>query len=430
VGTASGAVVVGGGWSGFPDVAVGAAGSHVVAELHLPGTTAVIYRRPDGTRTTIATGAVRLPKIAVNAADVWIAYQDEQAQLPRNPQVYLVHSSDGGASFGPPQRLSDGRGRQERPAIGLLADGRPVVAWQAATGSAVEVLAWVQGDPAPAALSLAGKTIVPPNPADTRSARYPASLFPDIAVLPDAVVVSWQDDRNDPDPLWTGHLVPPGSTAGPTSDPDAWEPMVAVRRLPESVWSAPVRVAPTTDRAQCHPALGAAADGTLVCAWDSRQLRSSGTSPVITVATSTDRGATWSAPAEVDKAPGFFAQRPRLAVDPDGDVRMVWYDARGDDWRWAVRSAVLRGGSWILDGEVLRGGSCTWPALDGGVVVAATDRAARPQRDRTQEIVLATVTGTPTPAVPEVPLPVVLPMVAAGIGAAVARVRRRGSAPV
>jgi hypothetical protein len=109
---------------------------------------------------------------------------------------------------------------------------------------------------------------------------------------------------------------------------------------------------------------------------------------------------------------------------------MVWYDARGTDWRWAVRSAVLRGGEWQLDKEVLRGGNCTWPAVDQGVVVAATDRAARPQRDRTQEIVLATVADAPTAAVPEVPLPVVLPVLAAGIGAAVARVRRRGSAPV
>ena len=442
-GTATGSLVaVGGGtWHGFPDVAVGVDGPNVVAEAHLPGITAVTYRSPSGASRTLASGAARLPKVAVSGADVWVVYQDEQSQLPRNPQVYLVHSGDGGATFAAPVRLSDGRGRQERPAIALLPDGRPVVAWQAATGSAVEVLAWVQGDGAPAVLSLAGKTIAAPNPADSRSARYPASLFPDIAVLPDAVVVSWQDDRNDPDPLWTGHLDPQGigdkdptgvtpNDPGPKTDPDTWEPMVSVRQLDGSAWSAPVRVAPSTDRAQCHPALGASADGTLVCAWDSRLLKSSGTSPVITVSTSTDRGSTWSTPVEVDPAPDFFAQRPRLATDPDGSVRMVWYDARGADWRWAVRSAVLRGGEWQLEQEVLRGGNCTWPAVDQGVVVAATDRAARPQRDRTQEIVLATVAGAPTAAVPEVPLPVVLPVLAAGIGAAVARVRRRGSAPV
>ena len=144
-----------------------------------------------------------------------------------------------------PSQLSDGRGRQERPAIALLPDGRPVVAWQAATGSAVEVLVWVSGGGAPTAVSLPGKVITPPNAADSRSARYPASLFPDLAVLPDAVVVSWQDNRNDPDPLWTGHLDPGGMTDNdptgvvdgdttpvePKTDPDRWEPMVSVRRL-------------------------------------------------------------------------------------------------------------------------------------------------------------------------------------------------------
>jgi hypothetical protein len=423
-GLAAGAVVLGGGWHGFPDVAVGSDGPHVVAEVHTPGETGVVHRSPSGTTTALAHGGARMPKVAVSGRSVWVVWQDERQQLPRNPQVYLAHSTDGGATFGPPTRLSDGRGRQERPAIALLADGRPVVAWQAATGSAIEVLAWIQGDSAPAVLSAQGKTITPPDPVDSRSARYPASLFPDIAVLADAVVVSWQDDRNDPNPLWTGTMPPPGSAAAKGTDPDAWEPMVAVRRLSGPSWSPPARVAPDATRADCHPAVGAAADGTLVCAWDSRLLSSSGTSPEIRVATSSDGGTSWTAPVTVDGAPGFFAQRPRLSADPDGALRLVWYDARGTDWRWAVRSAVLTESGWRLDGDVLRGGSCTWPAVDRGVVVAATDRAASSQRHRRQEIALATVGADPTAAVPEVPLPVVLPLVAAGVTAVLARARR------
>jgi hypothetical protein len=435
----SGALVGAGGaaWRGFPDVAVSSAGTQVVAEEHGDGVTSVVHIDPTGGRTVIATGGARLPKLAARGNDVWVAYQDERTQLPRNPQVFLVHSTDGGRTFGAPQRLSDGRGRQERPAIALLPDGRPVVAWQAATGSAVEVLVWISGEGAPAVVSLPGKVITPPNPADSRSARYPASLFPDLAVLPDAVVVSWQDNRNDPDPLWTGHLDPEGmgdndptgitpTTIAPKTDPDTWEPMVSVRRLDASSWSAPIRVAARSDRAQCHPALAAAADGTLVCAWDSRLIKSSGTSPVITAATSSDGGQSWSAPVVVDEAPGFFAQRPRLAADPDGSVRMVWYDSRGTDWRWAVRSAVLTGGAWQPQGDVISGGNCTWPAIDQGVVVASTDRTSQFQRDHRQDVVLATVAGTPNPDVPEVPLPVVLPLVAAGAAAALIRLRSRG----
>ncbi|MCU1591459.1 MAG: hypothetical protein JWP11_2715 [Frankiales bacterium] len=428
VGDASGAVVVSGDWNGFPDVAVAATGPQVVSELHRAGLTYVEHHGPTGTRKVFGNGKSRFPKVVAAGNDVWLTYQEEHNQLPHTPQIYLAHSADGGRTWGSERLLSDGQGRQERPAIGLLPDGRPVVAWQAATGSAVEILVWAPGDTAPTVLSNTGKVITPPNPADTRSARYPASLFPDIAVLADAVVVSWQDNRNDPDPGWTGHLTPPGTTAVAGTDPDAWEPMVSVRRLDATTWSAPIRVAPAANRADCHPALGATPDGTLVCAWDSRPLSSSGVSPAIQAATSTDLGLTWSTPVAVDPAPSYFSQRPRLAADPDGRLRMVWYDARGTDWRWAVRSAVLAESGWQPEGEVLRGGNCTWPALNAGVVVAATDRNAQSQRDRTQDIVLASVAGAPATDVPEIPLPVVLPVLAAGLTAVLARARRRTGA--
>jgi hypothetical protein len=452
-GSPSGAVVDVGGtdWHGFPDVAVNNQGTHVVCEDHDNGETAVVYTAPNGNRWVVAGGGARLPKVVAAGDDVWIAYQQELAQLPRNPQIWLRHIADAGATRHEAVRLSDGRGRQERPAIALLPDGRPVVAWQAATGSAVEVLAWTQGETAPAVLSLAGKVIKAPTPDDSRSARYPASLFPDIAVLPDAVVVSWQDNRNDVDPGWTGHNVParaateqfadndPSHTlpdlSEPRTDPDGWEPMVSVRPLGASAWSTPIRVAPGTGFADCHPAVGATAEGVLVCAWDSRELKSSGTSPVIRTATSLDRGQTWTAPVDVDVTPRLhptdpptdFSQRPRLATDPDGRLRMVWYDARGTDWRWAVRTAVLQDGTWQPEGEIIRGGSCTWPAIDNGVVVATTDRASTAQRDLRQDIVLARVAGAPDPVVPEIPMPVVLPVLAAGLTAVLTRGRRRAA---
>ena len=388
-----GAVVLGelGTFTGFADVAVGKQGAHVVAEEHRDGRTDVVYLSPKGNRTVLASGGARMPKVAVDGNKVWVAWQDERGgQLPRNPQVYLRHSKNGGQTWDPEQRLSDGRGRQERVALALLPDGTPVVAWQAATGSAVDVHAVVVGvDSAPVNVSAAGKVVDPGSPADTRSARFPASLFPDVAVLPDGTaVVSWQDDRHDPDPLFTGHTPTPPEPQHGGTDPDAWEPMVATRKPGTTSWATPVRVAVRADRAQCHPALGAAADGTLVCAWDSRRLSSSGANATIVAATSRDGGATWSAPSEIDPAPDFFAQRPRLAPDPDGTIRVVWYDSRSSDWRWQVRSARLVGGGWQLDGTVLAAGNNTWPGLDCGAVVATSDRGALIQRDRTQRIVL------------------------------------------
>jgi hypothetical protein len=111
-------------------------------------------------------------------------------------------------------------------------------------------------------------------------------------------------------------------------------------------------------------------------------------------------------------------------------MRMVWYDARGADWRWAVRTAVLGSAGWQAEGEVIRGGNCTWPAVDSGVVVAATDRTAQWQRYRPQEIVLAQPAGGPTPAVPEVPLPVVLPAAAAVVAALIAGARKGAAADI
>jgi hypothetical protein len=89
---------------------------------------------------------------------------------------------------------------------------------------------------------------------------------------------------------------------------------------------------------------------------------------------------------------------------------------------------VLDPTGWTTQDEVIRGGNCTWPAIDGGVVVASTDRAVQSQRDHRQEIALATVAGAPTPSVPEIPLPVALPVVAAGLTAVLARARSTGRA--
>lgn len=390
-GADSGSLVLGqvGAFAGFADVALGDGGAHVVAEVHDPSGTSVVHLSPQGRRTVLAEGSARLPKVVVRRRDVWVAWQDERGgQLPRNPQVYLRHSADGGRTWGPEQRVSDGRGRQERVALALAPAG-PVLAWQAATGSAVDVLVQAMGvDRVPVNVSTMGKQVDPGTPADTRTAIFPASLFPDLAVLPDgSVAVAWQDDRHDPDPLWTGHTPPPGQPQHGGTDPDAWEPMVAVRRT-GGAWSAPVRVAPRDDRAQCHPTLAAAPDGTLVCAWDSRALSSSGANARIVAATSTDAGRTWSLPVDVDPAPDFYAQRPRAAADPDGTPRLVWYDSRSDDWRWQVRTARLVAGTWAAGGAVLCAGNSTWPALDRGTVVATTDRGAALQRDRTQRIVL------------------------------------------
>jgi hypothetical protein len=223
-----------GSFSGFADVA----GDHVVAERHDGGATRVVHRRlPDGAEVDLAPGSrtARFPRVAADGQDVWVVWQDERAgQVPRRPHVHLRHSADGGRTWLPEQRLSTGGGRHERPSIALVG-GEPVVAWQsndpALSGGAFEVLVQAVGrDSAPAAVSRPGKTTSPGNPLDARSARFPASLFPAITATPDGgVAVVWQDDRDDPDPLFTGRMSLVEGEAPDGTDPDDWEVLAAVR---------------------------------------------------------------------------------------------------------------------------------------------------------------------------------------------------------
>ena len=80
--------------------------------------------------------------------------------------------------------------------------------------------------------------------------------------------------------------------------------------------------------------------------------------------------------------------RPRLGLTATGLARVVWADTRSTDWRWRVRTAVLKGGVWRRGGDLTTRGNGTYPAISGDIVVSVTDRFARVQRDPTQQVVL------------------------------------------
>ena len=139
-----------------------------------------------------------------------------------------------------------------------------------------------------------------------------------------------------------------------------------------------------------HPALATAADGTLVLAWDSRVLQSSGANLSVRSAVSHDGGLSWSAPAAVDEDRDAMSQWPRLGRDSAGQVRIAWYDSRSADWRWRVVSSVLGDGEvWLPATLIDSRGNNSWPAVAGDDIAWASTRAAqRLQRDRTQQIVV------------------------------------------
>ncbi|MYS23890.1 MULTISPECIES: CehA/McbA family metallohydrolase [unclassified Streptomyces] len=393
-----------GGFTGFPDVAVHGKATHVVTELHADQATRVVYHRLDNkgrvttTRTLSGDSATaRFPRVAVSGDDIWVVWQDELGnEQPHRPVILLARSTDGGTSFTAPERLSKGQGRAVNPAIALIDDRHPLVAWSDNSGGAFDVFAQIVGvDRAAVNISAAGKAVSAGLPTDARSPRFPASLFPAIAVGANRhAVVTWQDDRFDPDPLWTGHTPPAGQPASGGTDPDNWQILAAVRKAPGRSWSTPVQVSAVTDRADRHPGLAVAADGTFVAIWESGALQSSGANLQLRASRSADGGTTWTAFEQVGPAPEAMSQRARLSQDPDGAVRAVWYDSRSTDWRWKVFTATfdLTAG-WSAARQVTTRGNNTWPAAHSGVVVFTTDRAARrPQRDATQQVFMSRLT--------------------------------------
>ncbi|MDD3763935.1 MAG: CehA/McbA family metallohydrolase [Nevskiales bacterium] len=377
-------------FAGFPDIAIGDGVVHAVAEQHGPGATVVVYRRRDAKGrwqpATVLNQSryARFPRIAARGAHVVVVWQDERAgQQPRRPAIHLRESHDGGRTWQPETALRALDGRAEHPDVALGSDGIATVTWQEIrAGQPFDVFVQALGlDSAAVNVSGAGKAVNAAGSFDTRSARYPASVWPRLAVADDGrVAVVWQDNRDDPDPLWTG-----SADTGEGTDPDDWQIHLRVRAS-GGEWSA-ATILGANDAADRHPHAAFDAAGNLVVAWDSKALRSSG-ADLAALASHADAALTrFSAPAPIDLGSAGQGQYPQLAADPDGRVRAVWYDSRAADWRWRVMTAVFDGERWS-DAQLIPGpGNNTWPALARGQVLFASTRdAVRPQRDPTQRI--------------------------------------------
>lgn len=389
-----------GAFAGLADVAAVGPLSHVVAERHEPGRTTVVYRRVgQGPSQEVdlapASPAARFPRVAADGSSVWVTWQDERAgQMPRRPDVYLRHSDDGGRSWQPEIRVTQGTSRAERPVLALLDEGTPVVAWMDNRGGAFDVLVQRIGvDKAPVDVAAPGKASSAGLPFDSRSARYPSSLFPSLAVAPDGTVaVGWQDNRFDVDPGWTGQAA---SLDGPAEDgtaPDDYEILVATLPAGASAWTAPANASSAPAASDRHPSLVFDRAGALHVAWDTRTLNASGANLSLRATTSSD-GRTFAPAQSVALAPAAMSHRPRLTLTPGGDVRVVWYDTRSDDWRWKVFTAVYDGGVWSAPEQLSGPANGTWPAVSGNSVVFTSDRAAAVQRDRTQQVFLLELRG-------------------------------------
>jgi len=121
---------------------------------------------------------------------------------------------------------------------------------------------------------------------------------------------------------------------------------VAVLRSPDAglTWSAPVAVAALQVRGVVDPKTGQAVrSGTVVpaiavdrdsgaayVAWEDARL-AGGARDGIALSRSVDGGLTWSAPVQVNRAPGAQAFTPAVAVSAAGEVGVTYYDLSEDD---------------------------------------------------------------------------------------------------
>jgi hypothetical protein len=104
---------------------------------------------------------------------------------------------------------------------------------------------------------------------------------------------------------------------------------------------------------------------------------------------------TWTPPEPVGHDPAAMSQRPRLGRDPDGNLRIVWYDSRSTDWRWKILTSTLNEDTgWSPPVQLTHTGNATWPATADGIVVFTGDRRSqRVQRTPTHEIFQTSTTG-------------------------------------
>ena len=382
-----------GAFAGFPDAAfvAGSDALHVVGEHHDATTTRVHYTRRDGggrwspPRALADSGSARFPRIAADGDTVVAVWQDERAgQVPRRPAVHLRRSDDGGESFGADIAVRAVDGRAMHPDVALDADGTAHVVWQEIRpGAAFDI--WhaqvgIDGTVSqPVNLSAVGKTVSAASPLDARSARYPASVRPAVAVdEAGGVLVAWQDNRSDPDPLWTGQA---GSGEG--TDPDNWQ--IAVVRI-DGTAGEPVFLG-ADDAADRHPDIVVDRDGRTHVAWDSKALSAAGVNLAVLAASREAGAGAFAEPVSVSAQPASSARQPRLGLDAGGNARLAWFDSRSADWRWRVMHARHADGAWRDPALIDAPGNNTWPVPAGPhLVFAGTRHAHRLQRDRTQQI--------------------------------------------
>ncbi len=370
-------------WSGFPDLATDGADVVAVWQQRRDSINEVVVARSLDTGRTWSAPVVlstsddaRLPKASRSGDRVTVVWEDHDPSGLGGALVEAT-SADGGVTFTAPAVLA--AGPTWRAELASTVDADHLVWLEAVDGEVWSVQHAVRRDgvwSTQEQLSTAEATDGPRTQYATppRTIRWvPYAGQPDVAVNGDTVVVSWQDNRDDPTPgrsgtpddveVWAAVSTDGGVTF--SADARVTERLLRVDNgEPEGVEGFPARNVDTA-------VLG---DGTIALAY---QRDNASVHDDIWVQISRDAGTTWSSATPVAPPDARFRYQPTIIVrDGPASFDVVWQDATDPTWQLVSASTIDGGATFTAPVELTATTRYAgWPEADGDVITFVGETA-------------------------------------------------------
>jgi PKD domain-containing protein/K319-like protein len=235
------------------------------------------------TRLSNSSGASVGPQVAVDAAgNIYIVWVDNTAGLY---DIFFSKSIDGGATFSAPKNLSNNPGFSFDPRIAVDSHGAINIVWTDNSPGSSDILFSRSTD---GGLTFSNPLNLSNDPPDSGSAQIAVDASGNISVV-------WESDNITFGLLYTH------STDGVN-------------------FSTPLNLA-TNTLGSFGPQLALDSIGNIYVAWQD----DFNSSASISFSSSTDKGATFSAPKNLSNSTGF-AMDPEVAVDASGNLDVAWED--------------------------------------------------------------------------------------------------------
>jgi len=256
-------------------------------------------------RLTWTSGNSQFPAIAIDSSDaLHVVWQDD---TPGNQEIYYKESADGGATWSPAKRLTWTSGASRGPALGVDSSHTLHVVWQDNTSGNYEV--YHKSRPGE------GTTW---SPTKRLTWTLSVSALPDIAIdSGDSIHVVWHDSPSGNQEIYFKSSTDKGMT-----------------------WSSAKRLT-WTSGASSQNAICGYSDTVIHVVWNDD---TSGNTEIYHKR-STDGGATWS-PAKRRTWTSGGSYGPDLAIDSTQAIQVVWHDNTAGNYEMYNMGSTDGGLTW------------------------------------------------------------------------------------